>query len=95
MPEPSRPMEAHDRPSAPRKHRGTVGLEMTDGLSLQGKHHVVVIVVLLALLLLVLLLRFFGRGGGGGGGWGWGPRGPDGPDEGLAATPERERSDVR
>jgi len=63
--------------------------------SLQEEHHVVVIVVLLALLLVVLLLRFFGRGGGGGGGWGWGPRGPDGPDDGLAAVPERERSDVR
>jgi hypothetical protein len=55
---------------------------------------VIVIVALLALLLLlVLLLRFFG-GGGGGGGWGWEPRGPDGPDDGLAARPERERSDA-
>jgi hypothetical protein len=63
--------------------------------SLQEERHVVVIVVLLALLLLVVLLRYFGRGGGGGGGWGWGPLGPDGPDDGLAAVPERERSEVR
>ena len=66
------------------------------GRSLREEHHVVVIIVLLALLLLVvLLLQFFGRGGGGGGGGGWGPRPPNGPDDGLAAVPERERSDVR
>jgi hypothetical protein len=65
-------------------------------LPLEEEHRVVVIVTLLALLLvLVLLLRFFGRGGGGGGGGGWGPHDPDGPDDGLAAVPERERSDVR
>ena len=55
----------------------------------------VVIVVLLTLLLLVVLLRFFGGGGGGGGGRGWGPHRPDGPDDGLAAVPDRERSEVR
>jgi hypothetical protein len=62
--------------------------------SLREEHHVVVIVVLLLLLLVLLLLRLFG-GGGGGGGWGWGPIGPDGPDDGLAAVPERERADVQ
>lgn len=66
------------------------------GRSLREEHPVVVFIVLLALLLVVvLLLQFFGRGGGGGGGGGWGPRPPDGPDDGLAAEPERERSDVR
>jgi hypothetical protein len=55
---------------------------------------VAVIVVLLVLLLVLLLLLWFGGGGGGGGG-GWGPRGPEGPDDGVAATPERERSDVQ
>jgi hypothetical protein len=62
--------------------------------SLREEHHVVVIVVLLLLLLVMLLLRLFG-GGGGGGGWGRGPIGPDGPDDGLAAVPERERADVQ
>lgn len=57
-------------------------------------HHVVVIVVLLALLLFLLLLWLRGWGGGGGGGWGWEPHGPDGPDDGLAAVPERERTNV-
>jgi hypothetical protein len=61
--------------------------------SLQEELPVVVIVVLLALLLLLLWL--FGRGGGGGGGRGWGRLGPEGPDDGLAAEPERERSEVR
>lgn len=56
---------------------------------------VLVVVLLVVLLVLLMLLRFFGGGGGGGGGWGWDPNTPDGPDDGLANTPERERVDVR